>query len=289
MRPPAPLLCALLLASAAPASAHDTWFQPEDSDALGRVTLALGTGKRFPLQETAIGAEYLLRSGCGEAGALEPVGQRDTALLLRTPSAGAGLSCWAQSQPFELTLSPALVQVYLKEIAAPAWVHEAWRSMRERGLPWRERYAKHARIELAGDAARAASPSGMAMDARPLDTARRQVGDTLTIELTRDGEPLAGQAVELRHERAAPGLWQRSDAQGRVTWRLPLAGRWVLRATDLRRAEGDPDRWDSRFVTLAFEVAPQDASSTSPKARSTNQAAASSAIASDPPISTTRW
>lgn len=282
--------CVLALLASAPAHAHDTWFQPEGADAQGRVVLALGTGNRFPVQETAIGAEYLLRAGCDAAGALAPVGLRDSALLLRTPPVGAGLSCWAQSQPFEVTLTPQRVAVYLKEIGAPPWVHAAWQHQRELGLPWRERYAKHARIELAGDAPREAVASGMAMDARLLgDAARRHVGDTVRIEVTRDGVPLPDLAVEFRHERAPLGLWRRTDAQGRVDLRLPLVGRWVLRGTELRRADDDPQRWDSRFVTLAFEVAPQDASSTSPKARSTNQAAASSAIASDPPISTTRW
>ncbi len=288
MRLHVPLLCALVLA-AARAAAHDTWFQPEGADAQGRALLALGTGNRFPVQETAIGAEYLVRTGCGAAGALAPVGLRDSALLLRTPAADAGLSCWAQSQPFDVTLTPERVAVYLKEIGAPPWVHAAWQAQRARGLAWHERYAKHARIEIQGDDPREAPPSGMAMDARPLGaSARRQVGDTLTVELTRDGAPLPGMAVEFRHERAPVGLWQRSDAQGRVTLRLPLAGRWVLRGTELRRAADDPERWDSRFVTLAFEVVSQAASSVSPKARSTNQAAASSAITIEPPPSTAR-
>jgi hypothetical protein len=36
----------------------------------------------------------------------------------------------------------------------------------------------------------------------------------------------------------------------------PLAGRWVLRGTDLAPAAGQPDAWESRFITLAFDVAP---------------------------------
>jgi hypothetical protein len=31
----------------------------------------------------------------------------------------------------------------------------------------------------------------------------------------------------------------------------------VLRGTDLRLSESEPDLWVSRFVTLAFDVAPQ--------------------------------
>ncbi len=35
---------------------------------------------------------------------------------------------------------------------------------------------------------------------------------------------------------------------------VPLAGRWLLRGTDVRPSTQNPDRWESRFVTLAFEV-----------------------------------
>ena len=42
--------------------------------------------------------------------------------------------------------------------------------------------------------------------------------------------------------------------QGRVRIQAPLAGQWVLRGTDLRLSERVPDTWESRFVTLAFEI-----------------------------------
>lgn len=292
-------LCALAagLVTALPAAAHDTWFQPVDAPTLGSRTLALGTGNQFPVQETAIGAEFLVAAACrgarGEVQPLQPGQATDRALLLRTPPADQGLSCWAQSQAFEITLAPTLVETYLKEIAAPAPVRAAWADMKSRGIAWKERYAKHARIELAGSAAREALPSGMALDVRPLgEAAGRRVGEVVRFELLRDGRPLADQALEFRHERAPVGVWRRSDAQGRVELRPPLPGRWVLRGTELRAVPGEPGRWDSRFVTLAFEVNPasaqEDRIATS-NARSTNHSAASNAIASEPPTNTTRW
>lgn len=298
-----PLSLAALAASlitALPAAAHDTWFQPADAATAGPRTLALGTGNQFPLQETAIGAEFLVAAACrgaeGEAQPLRPGQTTDHALLLHTPPADQGLSCWAQSQPFEITLAPAIVEVYLKEIAAPASVRAAWADMRSRGIAWTERYAKHARIELPGVAPREALASGMALDARPLGPVSSwRVGDAARFELLRDGQPLAGQAVEFRHERAPVGVWRRTDAQGRVELRLPLPGRWVLRGTELRAVPDSPGRWDSRFVTLAFEVAPaavaaaQNGMNSSANARSTNHSAASSAIASEPPVNTARW
>ena len=83
-----------------------------------------------------------------------------------------------------------------------------------------------------------------------------RAGDTVEFQLLRDGQPLAGQALELHGEHGALGFWRRSDAEGRVRFTLPLAGRWVLRGTELRLADSAEVLWDSRFVTLAFEVGP---------------------------------
>ena len=251
---------ALLLLASAPALAHDTWFQREALDAAGRWTLSLGTGNQYPVLETPLAAESLQQAACRRADEaprpLLPLRALDKALQLRTPPAAGGLSCWAQSLPFEIELPPDKIAIYLKEIHASPAVHAAWAGMRERGLPWKERYAKHARIELPGaQAARAAAP-GLAMDAVPLgDPTGWRRGDSAGFQLLRDGAPLADVAVELRHERAPVGVWLRSDAQGRVQMRLPLAGRWALRGTDLRPSSERPGTWDSRFVTLAFEVA----------------------------------
>jgi hypothetical protein len=287
---------ALLLIASTPALAHDTWFQPEALDATGRWTLLLGTGNHYPVLETPLAAEALQQAGCRQLDeAVQPLApQRATgkALRLRTPAATGGLSCWAQSLPFEIELPPEKIAVYLKEINASPAVHAAWAEMRSRGLPWQERYVKHARIELPGtQAARHAAP-GLAMDAVPLgDAGGWRRGDRAGFQLLRDGLPLADFAVELRHERAPVGVWLRSDAQGRVQTRLPLAGRWVLRGTDLRPSSERPGTWDSRFVTLAFDVAAaadQNGSSLSANARSANQSAASTAIAADPPTNTPR-
>lgn len=288
---------ALLLIASTPALAHDTWFQRGAVDATGRWTLALGTGNQFPVLETPLAAEALQQAACRQAGEaaqpLRTLRALDKALELRTPPAAGGLSCWAQSLPFEIELPPAKIAVYLKEINASPAVLAAWADMRSRGLPWKERYVKHARIELPGpQAARGAAP-GLAMDAVPLgDPAGWRRGDTANVQLLRDGQPLADFAVELRHERAPVGLWLRSDAQGRVQMRLPLAGRWVLRGTDLRLSSERPGTWDSRFVTLAFEVAApvdQNGSSLSSNARSANHSAASTAMAVEPPTNTPRW
>lgn len=256
----ATLACALATAGSC-AWAHDTWFAPRASKKPGEVALMLGTGNQFPLHESGVGFEYLLRSGCrhgaqGRPTPLQHVGDAPTALWLRVPArADQALSCWAQLSPFEVQLAPDKIPIYLKDIQASPAVRQQWAEMNARGLPWRERYTKHARIELAPDAG-AAQPVDMAMDVL-LESPQRplQQGQTLQFRVLRDGQPLPDFAVELRNERSPLGLWRKTDAQGRASVVAPLPGRWVLRGVDLRLSESEPDLWVSRFVTLAFEVA----------------------------------
>lgn len=260
-----PLAAALLgLALASPADAHDTWFQPLPGP--GAARLALGTGNQFPEQELPVGASSLLRSGCldarGRATPMRVLREATTALHLRATTADAG-ACWGQQRSFEIELPADKVALYLREINPPAWVRDEWARLQAAGLPWKERYAKHARIELGalggngaqGSTGGPARPVPMAMDVL-LDDRAPRVGQTLGFQVLRDGQPLADQTVELRGDSLPVGIWRRTDAQGRATVHLPLAGRWVLRGTELRRSDAVPDQFESRFFTLAFEVLP---------------------------------
>ena len=265
MRNKSLLVAGALLAAAAagPASAHDTWFQPLPGP--GAQQLALGTGNQFPLQETPVGAASLVGSGCrgsdGRVAPLRVLVEAPTALRLQVAGTDA-VSCWAQQSSFEVDLPADKVALYLREINPPAWVRGEWARLQAAGLPWKERYAKHARIELrgaggAGGAGGAAQPVPMAMDV-VLDERAPRVGQTLGFQVLRDGQPLADQAVELRGEMSRLGIWRRTDAEGRARIDPPLAGRWVLRGTDLRRSASVPDQFESRFFNLAFEVARRD-------------------------------
>lgn len=281
-----PLLLLYTAAVCASAQAHDTWFERRPADA-GELRLALGTGDVFPIFDSGIDARYLVESGC-RAGALattlQPLGNEPNSLLLRGLSQAA--TCWAQLVPFEVTLAPDKIALYLREVGAGPELRATWAAMAARGLPWRERYTKHARIELGVPSSR---PTPLGLDLLIDHPGPVQVGQTIEVQVLRDGEPLAGQAVELRGNVLPLGIWRRSDAQGRLRVPVPTAGTWVLRAIDLRLSAARPDTWDSRFATLAFEVqAPQKGSSLSSNARSASQTAASTAISSEPPVSTAR-
>lgn len=263
----APLLSRFLLTTAGllcagTAAAHDTWFEPLPAARPGEVLLKLGTGNRFPRHEFTVGEASLQQHGCRRGGAkpvpLQASGETVQALTLKARPGGTGpVSCWAQQQPFEIEIAPATVEVYLKEVNASPAVRAAWAELQSRGLPWRERYAKHARIEIAGrgPAADAAAPTPMAMDIllesglQPLSA-----GDTVRVQVLRDGQPLPDLAIELQNDQSPLGFWKKTDAEGRVSFTVPVAGNWLLRGTDLRLSTTTPDTWDSRFVTLAFSV-----------------------------------
>lgn len=255
----ASLLALLGLAVAAPAGAHDSWLQPLPRLGAAGVLL-LGTGNRFPVYDTGIDAHYLVKPGCAAAAGrlqpLEALRNLPNSLLLRTGAAAE--SCWLQLTQFDVTVPPDKVALYLDEVRPPPALLAAWAGMQARGRPWQERYTKHARIALPGPAGdigpAAAQPAPLGMDmllAEAADGPQLQ----LQVQVLRDGQPLPALAVELINaDQPTPGSWWKTDAAGRFTLPRPPAGRWLLRAVDLRLAADAPDTWDSRFVTLSFSL-----------------------------------
>lgn len=241
-----------------PAFAHDSWFEPRTT-AEGAPALAFGTGNQFPVLETAVDLPYLARQGCrygsGPAQPLRSLRLVADALLMQPPEGpAAGRSCWVALTPLDTEVPLDKVELYLKEINASAQVRAQWAAMRAKGLPWHETYTKFARIDWPSAAAASAPIDGQGMDAVIESGEPPRAGQVVTFRVLRDGVPLAGQPMELRSGSVRFGQWSRTDADGRVSYRIPLPGRWVLRGVDLRAAPENPDRWDSRFLTLAFEA-----------------------------------
>jgi hypothetical protein len=268
-------LAPLLLALAGGVQAHDTWFAPQPPGPEGELVLALGTGERFPRQETALDKDLVQASGCqalgpgaAPTGPLQWMAYRPDAVLLRaqTPASNdTRLSCWLQAMPLAITLDDRTVKLYLDEIRALPAVRTRWAALQARGVRWQERYVKHARIELPAAAPGAANAGlpGQAGGAPGLDlqadmpAAPLRAGDALRVRLLRDGQPLAGLPLALRNDRSPLTLWHRSDADGWVTAVLPLAARWLLSGVDLRPSAVDADGWDSGFVSLHIETLPR--------------------------------
>ena len=254
---------ALLAAAAGAARAHDTWFEPLPSTPGGHAVFALGTGTRFPTYEFALAYESIAASGCRGEGAtaapLAHVEDRPTAVVVRsaTPlNARSAITCWAQVVPFDVEVPPDKIELYLREIQASPALRATWEGMKSRGLPWRERYTKFARIELAARArARHCRwPWTCARQPAPADPRRRRTRIPGVSRWQADRRP-AGRAG--RQPEPARHLAQ--DRRRRPRPRtVPLAGRWILRGVDLRVSSQTSDEWVSWFVVLGFEVSPAE-------------------------------
>lgn len=278
------LLCAAAAGLAAgPALAHDTWFSPLPPTPRGQLVLALGTGEAFPRYQVAIAPAQLADSGCvgdgvrerplrdgvelsldGLRQAIGAIGAAPPVLALRTGrpvSPAVSVSCWARLQAIDITIDDPTVDLYLDEVQALSAVRARWAALKARGVRWQERYVKHARIEIDGDGDTAAVATvalpGQGLDLQMVGERRPlRAGDTVHFQLLRDGQPLAGQPLQAVADALPAGLWRSTDDQGRLRLALPVAGRWLLRGTAIAPAADGSERWDSLFVTLAFEVRP---------------------------------
>jgi hypothetical protein len=245
------LWASVAVACASTVSAHDTWFAPQPGG-----VLALGTGNRFPVTELAVDDKYFVKRGCiggdGTATPLDKLRFTDKTTLLRAKGPAAQ-TCFVQLEPFDVELPPDKIEIYFKEIRPSAATLSAWADLKARGLPFKERYTKSARIDLGSEAS--TQRTGTAMDAlRVSPSGALTVGSTAVFQLLQKGQPLPDFPVELVNERSPLGLWHRTDAEGRISAQLPLPGRWLLRGTELRLSAGDATTWESQFITYAFDV-----------------------------------
>jgi uncharacterized GH25 family protein len=259
------LLCAVTLASATTASAHDTWMVPDRfACAAGEeVTLALTSGMEFPKNDHAVEADRVavvrVRSGDEVAEGAELAAAGDH-LAVRVALAQAGVAAvGVSSKEREITLTPAEVEEYFAEIQPSESVRSAWAA--SGASEWRESYRKHAvshvRVgEGAGDAS-FNEPLGLALEIVPqADPTGLQAGSHLAVQVLLAGEPLAGLALDLVAEGGKAMASATTDGEGRAHVAVPSAGRWMIRGTYVRPPASAGGTWDSDFATLTFQALP---------------------------------
>lgn len=245
------------------AAAHDTWFEPQRTTERGEAVLALGTGDGFPRFEETVRWETVTASSCkdaqGRSVALRWMADEPTRLLMRSTRAlpaNAALSCRVRLAPAQITLDHATVERYFAEARPSEAVRAHWQRLRDQGVAWQETYTKLARVMMNGNLT--SDDTAQGLDVRVLNTEPvLRVGDTLQLQVLHDGQPAAGQSMEMRNDLSPVGIWRQSDAQGLIQFPLPLAARWLLRGIDLRTSVTDPQRWDSRFLTVVMDVLPK--------------------------------
>ena len=257
-------LALLALALTVPALAHDTWLLARSSVVQPGtpVVLDLTSGMAFPANETAIKPDRVARAGVRIAGSTSDLKDRRSAakslqFTVRLAKPGVAVA-WVELAPKSIDLKPAQVKEYLDEIGASEAVRLAWKEMPE-PRRWRELYSKYAKAYLRVGQPQEdrswAEPVGMALEIVPeKDPTSLRPGEELPVRVLRQGQPLPTFAVGLVRQGDHHGLLKTTDGQGRVAFPIAKAGRWLLRATEVRRTARSEADWESDFTTLTFEV-----------------------------------
>jgi uncharacterized GH25 family protein len=253
--------CAL----AATAHAHDTWLLPAQFSVAAGATVGfdLSSGTAFAELDAAIDPARVTHAASrlhGQTLPLEGMSASAHSLHAQATMAAAGVATvWIELAPQLIELTPAQVEAYLAEIAAPDLVKRRW--LVSRPQRWRERYTKHAKTFLrVADVASTdrswAQPVGMYLEIVPQsDPTQLLAGDTLVVQVLRDGGSLPGFALAVEHEGDASEQTQRTDGGGNASFHLDRPGRWLVHGTWLL-AVADPDAdWESHFTTLTLDVA----------------------------------
>lgn len=243
--------------------AHDTWLLPDRFEITRGQTVALQltSGMAFPELESGPKRERVESASCRLAGRTQEITDitaEPKALIFKSELAENGVATfWVKLPPKAIELKPDEVEHYLEEVGAPATLRKEWSEMEPKR--WREFYAKHQKTFVrvgppAGDRSWA-EPVGSALEILPeSDPTEVRAGDEFAVRVMKNGTPHAGFALNAVAAGESKGETGRTDAQGRVAFRINKPGPWLLRGTDLRKAARDDADWESDFVTLTFEA-----------------------------------
>lgn len=249
--------------AAGTAEAHDTWLLPDRFEIVPNqtVTLQLTSGMAFPELESGPKRERVESAKCRLAGRTREISDITAgpkALLFKSELVENGVATfWVKLPPKSIELKPDEVEHYLEEVGAPAALRKEWKEMEPKR--WRELYAKHQKTfvrvgQPVGDRSWA-EPVGSALEIMPeSDPTEVHVGDEFAVRVLKNGRPHAAFALNAVPATETKGETGRTDAQGRVVFRINKAGPWLLRGTELRKAARRDADWESDFVTLTFEA-----------------------------------
>jgi hypothetical protein len=225
------------------------------------VLARLVVGQRFrgePLpRNPAMIVKFVLATASGERPVLgraadEPAGS------IRIEDPGLQLIGY-RSLNNPLSQEPAKFEEYLREEGLEK-VIEARARRGESQKPSREVFSRCAKALLAaGEDGKAGHDRvlGFTLELIPeKNPYAMNAGEDLPVRILHEGKPLSGALVAaLPYENPDDRLSQRSDKNGRVTFRLPKGGVWLVKAVHMLPAppEANAD-WQSLWASLTFEV-----------------------------------
>jgi len=253
----------VLLLPAAPALAHYFWIEPSTfHPAVGStVALRLVVGQGFRgdalPRNPALIVRFVLVSDAGEtpvAGqtADEPAGS------VRIERAGLQVVGY-RSRTSPVSLEPGKFEDYLREEGLETIIAERARRG-ESQKPSRELFSRCAKTLLeAGDAAPGGGGQALGFTLELVAEKNpygAKAGADLPVRILYEGKPLPGALVAaLSYDEPDHKVTQRSDANGRVVFRLPKAGVWLVKAVHMVRTKDNPEAdWESFWASVTFEL-----------------------------------
>lgn len=257
----AALLCVISLVSSA--VAHDTWLIPDQFNLAPRstVTLDMTSGMEFPKLDVGPKPERVESAKCRLAGKtfdITNIAAAPNSLQFRAELAEVGVATfWVKLPARSIELKPEEVQHYLDEVDASEALRKQWTEMKEQR--WKESYTKHqktfARVGEPSSDRSWADPVGTFLEIVPeKDPTVLKAGDDFPVRVLKDGKPFGGFSLNAVSAGETKGETRKTDPEGRVTFRVAKAGRWLLRGTDIRKSSQPDTDWESDFATLTVEV-----------------------------------
>jgi hypothetical protein len=257
------LVVAALALSCAPLAAHDMWIEPTSflPDAGKIIGLRLRVGQDFlgdPLpRDPALIEQFISVDSTGR----KPVYGRDgadPAGLVRVAEPGL-LIIGYQSRPKPIVLPATTFNQYLKEEGLDT-ITDLRTRRNQTGSEAREIFSRCAKSLLLSGTPTDANGDRALGFTLELVTERNpytlRAGQDLPVSLTYEGRPLPG-ALVVAMNRANPAakMMARTDKKGRVTFRLPQDGTWLIKAVHMVPApEGTNAEWASFWASLTFEL-----------------------------------
>jgi uncharacterized GH25 family protein len=254
---------AILILTSASLAAHDMWIEPTafvpDAGKIIGLKLRVGQdllGDPIP-RDPALIEQFITVDSTGRKPVVGQDGA-DPAGLARVAAPGL-LIVGYRSHPSPVVLPAAKFNQYLKEEGLEAI--EQLRSRRnETGHDAREVFSRCAKsLVSAGvpNEAEADRALGFPLELVALKNPyAMRGGEDLPVSLMYEGRPLAGAlVVAINRLNPAAKLTARTDNNGRVSFKLPFSGMWLIKSVYMIPVPaGTNAEWASFWASLTFEV-----------------------------------
>jgi uncharacterized GH25 family protein len=256
------LVVAAIALSGAPLVAHDMWiepttFFPESGEIVG-VGLRVGQdllGDRLP-RDPALINQFVVEDAEGRKPVVGRTGA-DPAGFVRAAMPGL-LVIGYRSTPSAIEQTAEKFNQYLKEEGLERVA--ALRASRGQTGAVREIFSRCAKaLMLSGSTNKTEGDRSLGFTLELVaerNPYTMDVGQELPVRLTYENRPLAG-ALVVAMNRANPAqkLTARSGTDGRVRFRLPRTGMWLIKAVHMVEAPaGANAEWASYWASLTFEL-----------------------------------